>query len=120
MQWLADECVFALVVARLRELGHDVLYMAETSPGSNDDAVAALAAAGGRLLLTRDTDFGEIAFRRRQAMSGIVLLRLDPSTPLEHWNRLDRAIRQFDTDLFGRFTVIGRDRIRWRPLLTIV
>ncbi len=40
MRWLADECVSAPLVRRLRDAGHDVLYMAE----------AAIAEFGDRLI----------------------------------------------------------------------
>ena len=54
MRWLADECVDAGLVARLRVAGHDVLYMAEIAPAESDAEVLARAQRDGRLLLTED------------------------------------------------------------------
>jgi hypothetical protein len=32
VRWLADECVSARLVSKLRELGHDVAYVVEVAP----------------------------------------------------------------------------------------
>ena len=63
MRWLADECVAAPLVARLREAGLDVTYMAEIAPAATDPEAIARAHHEGRLLLTEDKDFGELVFR---------------------------------------------------------
>ncbi len=39
MNLLTDESVEALVVDRLREEGHDLLYVAELEPGISDEIV---------------------------------------------------------------------------------
>ena len=36
MRWLADECVDAALVRRLRGAGHDVIYSAEVASGTTD------------------------------------------------------------------------------------
>jgi predicted nuclease of predicted toxin-antitoxin system len=64
VRWLADECVDASLVARLRAAGHDVVYVAEIAPATSDAEVVGLAQRDGRLLLTEDKDFGDLVFRR--------------------------------------------------------
>ncbi len=59
MNLLADEGVDHQIVARLREEGHDVLYVAEMEPGIPDEAVLDLANGEYRRLLAADKDFGE-------------------------------------------------------------
>ena len=49
MKLLADEGVDAGIVARLRSAGHDVVYVAELSPGITDDAVLELANGDERI-----------------------------------------------------------------------
>jgi hypothetical protein len=74
-QICANENFPGQAVHALRENGHDVLWMAEQGPRTADVDVLALADAEGRLLVTFDKDFGELAVRRRlRATSGIVLL----------------------------------------------
>ncbi len=76
MNLLADEGIDGQIVARLRDEGHSVLYVAEMEPGISDDAVLDLANREDRVLLTTDSDFGELAFRQSLlTRSGVVLIR---------------------------------------------
>jgi predicted nuclease of predicted toxin-antitoxin system len=73
---LANENVPADAVEAIRQAGHDLAWVRETSPGATDEVVLAQALAERRVLLTFDKDFGELAFRRGlQATPGIILLR---------------------------------------------
>jgi predicted nuclease of predicted toxin-antitoxin system len=60
---LADECCDALVVAGLRQYGHDVLFVPEVARGAHDETVLSRAAADARIVLTEDKDFGELVVR---------------------------------------------------------
>ena len=71
----------------------------------------------GRLFLTEDKDFGELVFRFKRAVPGVVLLRIDPEKPHLKWTRLEAAIARFGEGLFGRYVVIEEARFRSRPLL---
>lgn len=62
MRFLADENIPGPVAQRLRELGHDVLWAKEDHGGEQDDRLLALAQADRRVIVTCDTDFGELAF----------------------------------------------------------
>jgi predicted nuclease of predicted toxin-antitoxin system len=64
------------VVARLRQDGHDVVYVAELSPSVADEEVLQQANARSAVLLTADKDFGELVFRQGLVHSEVVLLRL--------------------------------------------
>jgi predicted nuclease of predicted toxin-antitoxin system len=77
---LADEGVDSAIVTRLRSDGHDVVYVAELSPGITDEAVLELANADERIPMTADKDFGELVFRLRRVAFGILLVRL-PGLP---------------------------------------
>lgn len=118
MRWLADECVDAGLVARLRAAGHDVLYMAEMTPAAGDVEVIGRAQRDERLLLTEDKDFGDLVFRRRQPVPGVVLLRIDPMLRGIKGDRLDAAIERFGDDLFGRYMIVEEARFRSRSLRT--
>lgn len=76
MRRVADECVDAALVDQLRGVGHDVVYVAELRSGVTDPEVLALAQHEDRLLLTEDKGFGELTFRLRLAVPGVVLLRI--------------------------------------------
>jgi len=114
VRWLADECVAAPLVAFLRAAGHDVLYVAEAAGGLSDADVIALAAHEKRLLLTEDKDFGDLVFRRRHTVPGVVLMRTDLVNPARKTRRLADAIERYGEELFGRYMVIEDGRFRSR------
>ena len=75
MRFLADEsCDFAVVVA-LRTAGHDVKAVVEHAPAAADDVVLALAHGEGRILLTEDKDFGQLAYAGGHGTAGVILIR---------------------------------------------
>ena len=117
MRWLADECVDAALVAHLRRAGHDASYIAEIASGVTDTEALRQAQVEGRLFLTEDKDFGELVFRFKRPVPGVILLRIDPEKSQLKWTRLESAIARFGEGLFGRYVVIEEARFRSRPLL---
>jgi len=116
VRWLADECVDAHLVTRLREAGHDVVYLAEVDPSAPDADIAVLAQKEGRLLLTEDKDFGNLIVRWRAEVPGLVLLRIEPQRRHLKWMRLEAAIARYGELLLGRHTVVEEARFRCRAL----
>jgi predicted nuclease of predicted toxin-antitoxin system len=60
-------------VEGLRKDGHDVLYVKEIAPGTDDSAVLQMAASQQRVLLTEDKDFGLLVVRLKLPAYGIIL-----------------------------------------------
>jgi predicted nuclease of predicted toxin-antitoxin system len=113
---LADENVPGAVVAALRQQGHDVAWVLEDAPGSPDPGVLERAQDDGRVLVTFDKDFGELAFRRGLAASvGVVLFRITLASP-DHAVRSAVAAFASRADWAGQFAVVEDDRIRLRAL----
>jgi len=114
---LADEGVDAAIVARLRGDGHDVVYVAELSPGIPDDVVLELANADERVLMTADKDFGELVFRLHRTAFGVLLVRLTglPSSSKAH--TVAQAIGEHGDEMTAAFTVLSPGLIRIRPRL---
>jgi len=119
VRWLADECVAAALVVSLRQQGHDVVYMAEAEPSSPDSEIVSRARRENRILLTEDKDFGELIFRWRNAVPGLVLLRIESEARSQKWARLAAAIDRYGETLFGRYTVIEEIRFRSRRLTVL-
>lgn len=116
MRILADENVPRETIEALRSGNHDVVWALTDAPGSSDENVLARASAEQRLLITLDKDFGELAFRARQAAAnGIVLLRIraPDATAL---TRIAVAALDSRNDWAGHFSVVENDRIRMTPL----
>lgn len=114
MNLLADECVPAEVVARLRADGHAVEAAGDTAPGAADDDVLARAAGAGRVLVTADKDFGELVYRLGRAHAGVVLLRLAGMPPDDRAEVVSAVFRDRAADLPGSFTVVEHDTVRVR------
>ena len=116
MRILADENVPGRVVRELRELGHDVRWVREDSPGLGDRAVLELACSEARLLLTFDKDFGELVFRLgRDASRGVILCRLPPGPPEAVAGFVARVF-ELVGDRTGCFVVAEPTRVRIRAL----
>jgi predicted nuclease of predicted toxin-antitoxin system len=116
VRWLADECVAAPLVEFLRSLAHDVRYVAESASGLSDMDVIELASSEKRILLTEDKDFGDLVFRRKRAVPGVVLMRIGSENPAQKTIRLAAAIERYGEGLFGHYVVIEEGRFRARRL----
>ena len=116
MRILADENVSGDVVVMLRERGHDVLWVRTDAPGSPDGEILEIAQAQGRLLITFDKDFGELAFRwGLPSSSGIILVRIRVTSPSRVVSIILSALESRD-NWTGHFSVVEDDRIRMVPL----
>ena len=81
IRFLADQDVYQVTVNFLKQLGHDVIRAAEVVlANAKDEEILSWAHEDGRILLTRDKDFGALVFLSNVESSGVVLLRIDPLT----------------------------------------
>jgi predicted nuclease of predicted toxin-antitoxin system len=117
VNFLADESVDAPIVWLLREAGHTVHYVAEMNPGVSDVVVLDLANRETCPLTTADKDFGELVFRQRLLMRGVVLLRLAGVSSQQKANIVLAVIRDHGHELADAFTVVTRSAIRVRKLV---
>lgn len=113
MRLLADENFPKPMVQALRDDGHDVLWARTDLPGAKDVALLDLAEAEGRVVLTLDRDFWQIAVQRRQPLqqSGVVLFRVHPATP-EMLRPLVRAFLEANSTWAGYISTITVDGIQ--------
>ena len=103
---------------RATRKGFDVAWITEEASGASDDEVLASCSAEGRVLLTFDKDFGELAFRRRlPATCGVILFRIRSQNPHEVAS-LARAALLSAAGWRGHFSVVSKLGIRIRPLPT--
>ncbi len=120
MRFLADECFDAGIVEALRRDGHDVLYAVESLKGAPDRDVLQRSFDEERIVLTEDKDFGELVYRLRKPARGIVLLRFDVSERALKLPRLREFLETGADRLPSRFIVLEADKVRLRPLLSLV
>ena len=116
MNFLADECCDALFVQGLRGDGHDVLYVKEAAPGTDDQTVLQMAAGQQRILLTEDKDFGELVVRLKLPAYGIVFIRMNPADSASKLARFRHLLLNHSPRLPGSLVVLTPKRARFRQL----
>lgn len=115
-RFLANENVPGDAIAAARLAGLDLEWIKDVSPGASDEAVLARSQTEQRVLVTFDKDFGELAFRqRRQAASGVILLRAKLRSP-EFLASFLVTVLQQTIDWAGHFAVADEGQIRVVPL----
>jgi predicted nuclease of predicted toxin-antitoxin system len=115
MNLLTDHDVYAITSRFLALLGHDVVRAADAGLAqAPDDVLLAEARRQGRILVTRDRDFGALVFVQGGA-GGVIYLRVEPSTVAAVHLELERVLSLYqENELLAAFTVVepGRHRIR--------
>lgn len=117
MKFLADECCDAGLVQSLRASGHDVLYISEENPGATDEEVLLLALKNKCILITEDTDFGELVYRLKKPAHGIILIRISVKDRHLKWEQLKKLIEIYPDRLEGRFIILDSEKFRFRPIM---
>lgn len=79
MKLLLDTCVWCGAVQQLAELGHEVVWSGAWESDPGDREILRIAHQEGRILVTLDKDFGELAIVYRHPHSGILRLVGIPS-----------------------------------------
>lgn len=118
LKLLANENAPRLIVANLRQRGHDVRWVLEERRGIADPQVLREALAEGRVLLTWDKDFGDLVFRDgREASCGVILVRVHGTrSQAELSGIVVPVLEAHEASWPGHFAVIGRRRVRIKPL----
>ncbi len=80
MRFLVDRCAGRRLAEWLRNDGHDVIEARTLGADPGDKALLELAESTDRILITIDTDFGELIYLRDISHAGLVRL---PDVPAE-------------------------------------
>ena len=118
MQFVAGENVSHRVVERLRADSHDVMLVTEMRSGMSDADVLKLAETETRVLITEDQDFGELIFRQRLSVGGVILLELDRLSTEAEADRVAQVVSAHCHKFLNNLCVVEPARFRVRPLPT--
>jgi hypothetical protein len=117
-----QENVSRLVVDRLRLDSHDLTMAQDVAFGRPDRELLALALALalqlGAIILTEDTDFGELVMRERLLSAGVVLLRLSGLARSLQPDHIAQTLANHAVAQPSAFTVVTPTNIRIRALLS--
>jgi predicted nuclease of predicted toxin-antitoxin system len=97
MRFLIDRCAGRLLADWLRKQGHDVVESRELGPDPGDRALLDWAAKEIRILVTIDTDFGELIYLENLSHAGLVRL---PDVPTrERQLIMQDLLTRYETEL---------------------
>jgi predicted nuclease of predicted toxin-antitoxin system len=117
MRFLSDENFPRESTLYLEQAGHDVDFIVGQFPAREDDSVLAQAVIERRILLTYDTDFGNLIYRDGQpAPPGLVLFRFPVHAPLQPAMTMLDLISRDEFNLEGMFTTVELEYVRQRRL----
>ena len=116
MRILADENFPRLVFEILRKQDHDVLWARSDCPGLKDRALLERAEAEGRVVLTLDKDFWQIALQRPLSLkrSGVILFRVFPAIPADLAPIVVSTLRA-ERSWAGHVSIVAKDGIEMIP-----
>jgi predicted nuclease of predicted toxin-antitoxin system len=117
MKFFLDQDVYAATAQFFRSLGHDVVTAAEAGCSRATDAeLLHKAQEQGRILVTRDRDYGSLVFVQGTG-SGVMYLRILPSTIKSVHQEIESVLRAHsEEELNKAFVVIEQGRHRYRKL----
>jgi predicted nuclease of predicted toxin-antitoxin system len=81
-----------------------------------DQEVIDFAIKENRIIVTFDSDFGELIFRLNYKPTGVIFFRWTDFTPSEPGKYLANLITQGEINFEGYLTVIDKNRIRQRKI----
>ncbi len=104
----------------LEDVGHDVVHVSDRGlAGHEDDEVLAVAHDEGRVLVSADTDFGELLTRQGLGLPSLALLRQGNRSPEHQALTFLGNLADVAEDLAsGSIVVFTNDGIRIRRLPT--
>ena len=114
MKILADENIEREFIEALREDDFDVLSVREDFIGAADNEILQIAVENQAVIMTYDTDFGELVFRFNLKSHGVILLRVQGLDLTEKIARAIQAVREHESELENAFTVISENSVRIR------
>lgn len=112
----ADECCARSLVTALRRAGCDVLWAVEDGAGLPDRAQARRAHAEGRIAISADYDFAELAVRGIEPFIGLMMLAPDLEMEGLATEALSLRILSELKNAPGKVLVFETGRVRRRPL----
>lgn len=118
MRLLLDECLPTRLAALLQAAGHDCVHVYDLRLGGHpDESVMAAAARDARILISADTDFGELLANSSVIAPSVILIRRADKRPDALCTVLTANLGPIADELNdGAIVVITDTRIRTRRL----
>ena len=110
MRFLLDQSAEARIGTFLLSLGYDATRVGrDYPPGLPDEEVLAIAVREQRILITNDSDFGELIFKMHHPHTGVIYLRFPlDTTSSQKIAAIERLLSTHAEDLDKYLTVSPR------------
>lgn len=118
MKFLVDECISFRFAKLLVDSGHDAVHVTDCGiAGEPDTVVMETARQAGRVLVSADTDFGELLARSAAVAPSVVIFRRSERRPEKLAAILLANLDELSSDIeAGALVVIAEKRMRIRRL----
>jgi predicted nuclease of predicted toxin-antitoxin system len=115
--FLANENFPFPSIALLRKQGYAVISICESYSGISDEKVLELAVEQQLIILTFDSDYGELIFKyKKDPPPAVIYFRNKGFSPIDVANILLDLLQSQSFEFYGKFSVIEQDAIRQRLL----
>jgi predicted nuclease of predicted toxin-antitoxin system len=115
LRFLIDVNVGQAVAGTLRDAGHDVTFAGDVDWRMSDENILSLAYGEQRIMLTMDTDFGELIYHSQQPHAGVLLLRMPGANRDEKIRVVREIVSSYGDQLPGHYCVYRQGKLRIRP-----
>jgi predicted nuclease of predicted toxin-antitoxin system len=114
MKFLANENVPGPTIRFLRDNKFDLTAISEISPGLTDNQVMEIATLEERIIITHDSDYGELIFKHgHKPSAGVIYFRLVSFEPDDPAKIILNLLKK-DLSFANKLTVIDSQSIRQR------
>ena len=118
MKFLIDNAVSYILALHLRNLGHDAVHVRDYQMhAAADEIVLSRAALEERILITKDTDFGDLLAESGSSEPSVILFRRTSGEPNVQFELLRKILAGLEESLRECcIVVIEPRRVRIRKL----
>ncbi|MCP9237947.1 DUF5615 family PIN-like protein [Lewinella sp. JB7] len=117
MLLIADENFPVPSYKYLRKEGFDITHIADSGYTSiKDEAVIELSVKQGRIIVTFDSDFGELIFKAGFKPIGVIFFRWKSFRPIDPGKYLGKLLKEGEIAFTNMLTVIDDQKIRQRKI----
>lgn len=116
MRFLADANTGPTIMAVIADAGHEVVSARSLPPGKSDLDILRDAVDDKMIVVTADTDFGDLIFLHQLPALGVVLLRIRQPSERKRAAVLRRYWSEIEASLPGNFVTVREAGVRIRPI----
>jgi len=102
-------------VEKLRNIGIDITRASDYGRGLSDEEIAMIARMENRIIITFDSDFGDILVRKKVLFPGLIYLDFEPRSSRYIFEEI-LTLLEADVEFYGAITVFDGYRIRQRKI----